>query len=233
MMGKYVHEYFELYKENFQSLILLTIIVILPMYVLTEIQPIIFEVRTASDQIGMSVYNVFISVLFATLGAAPLVYFLTIVDEEQRPYVKTCLFFLEYGFGFFVYVVLYSFLSAAGMLLFVLPGIVIMAALFAPPIIMCFKNEGLWKNVKFAMHVTKSNFFKILFMIIATGGIELLIKYGINLIVQAVSPYYATYVLLNLLVSMLLFPFYCCIYKVNFEKWAFTKTFKKEKRIVI
>jgi len=122
----------------------------------------------------------------------------------------------------FVGFLLYSLLSIFGLILFIIPGIVIMSRLIFYQAIILIENKDVISSFKKSWKVTRIKWRKVLILLLIYIGVWLLLR------IIILIPSFLSF-LLYLTISILFFPSYFVLITLTYIRMKFTHTSKHQR----
>jgi hypothetical protein len=210
------------YARHIESLLMISAIIVLPLLLLHNLalNYIHFLAVLTGTPIVASFYNLFLLLLFLTLVQMIFAQFvISEMEGEERPLRKAFRTFFEQGFSLFLYGIVYVLAVCIGMLLFAVPGIVIMVLFYLTPYLMVMKQKTPWQCLRSAKDMGKKHFVRILGLILLTSVIQWLVSLiglaSVTLVTYNFGAVFFTQIILNVLI----FPFIAVLFTMFTYKW--------------
>ncbi|WNC15540.1 hypothetical protein [Brevibacillus brevis] len=215
-------ESFLFYTRHIESMLLISAVVVLPFLLIHNyaVNTINFMASFTGAKIVSGYFNLFLLLLFITIVQLPFAQFVqNHLDGEERPVRQALGSFLDNGFSLFVFSVVYVLAVSTGMLLFLVPGLVILVLFYLTPYLMVIKKQPVKESWKKAFGVGKKHFFPILGVILLASVVEWIIGliglYTVTYITTSFGAVLFTQILLNVII----FPLIAVIFTMYTHKW--------------
>lgn len=124
------------YARNIESLLLLSAVIVLPFLIVHNITVNYVNVLAAftGAKVVSGFYHLFLLLLFLLVVQIPFAQFVqSDLEGEERPLRQAFLAFARHGFSVFLFGIVYVLAVCTGMLLFVIPGVVLLLLFISPP----------------------------------------------------------------------------------------------------
>ncbi len=223
LMDKPFREAFALFTSRFEHILLLGVTIILPLLLghallsnyIYAVTPTVLGTTIISD-----IYYTFLTVLLMLFAQVPLIRYMFNEYQGHEGSLKNAYFvFFANGFQFFVFAILASFLTTVGIILFLLPGLIILTLLYPIPFVAAMDNKSIWKSWKSGIRLGKKHFFKLFLLILGMSLIELMISGGITLLILSLTTSFAAQILSHILLNLVFFPIITLIITGFIIKW--------------
>lgn len=211
-----------LYINNFEKIALLSLTICLPFLLLHEFTSnlIYAYVNFTPAQSFGDFSNLFLIMVFFVLVQLPFIQLVQCDFNDDEGVLKKCYqTFLQYGFSIFVFAVLYIILVIAGLTLFILPGVILLILFYLTPYVMVYKKSNPFKSMKIALRFGRKHFFQILGILLFMGTVELCLGYILLILVSKITLAYLAIFFSQLLLNLVLFPFFTFFTTFCFNKW--------------
>jgi hypothetical protein len=222
----------QVYFKNIESIILLSVIVLLPSLLFHNyVTSVSYYIAAIYDNpfFGDMTNILFLLLLFMICQIPFIAFTFSEMEDEENKLKKSFGIFLKFGFSVFLFAILYTVLSILGLLAFVIPGILIMVFLFPLPYITVLKDQPIRKVWRTAFLLAKKHFFKLLMLLVSISLIEMLLGYAVNIGISFITQNTLAFVICNMLINLLLFPLLIIIVSANIKKWYDMADFHTEK----
>lgn len=168
-----------------------------------------------------SFFNLFLLLLFLTVMQLPFAQYVQAVqDGEEKPVRMALRTFAEYGFSMFMLGIVYALAVSMGVLLFVLPGLLVMCFYCLTPQLVVIKQRSPWKCWRGAAQLAKKQFMRIVGLLflacVVEWGIGLLGMYTVTSITSSYGAIFFTQLLLN----VIFFPFIAVVFAMYTQEWS-------------
>ncbi|WP_246570149.1 hypothetical protein [Lentibacillus saliphilus] len=127
--------------------------------------------------------------------------------------------FIENGFTVFVFACIVSVLSTIGFMMFVLPGLILLALVFPIPYISIFDSKPVWQSYKEGLRIGKKNVGKIILIIFLAGSAELLFGIFVSYQLFNITSSFAAQLITQMTLNMIVFPFMIILITSYILKW--------------
>lgn len=224
----FIQNAFQLYRDHFGKIFLLGLLVVFPVQVLCLI----------IDNYFYAYYE-----LFGLIYVADFFYginMLLALSFVQIPFIKMISCFTkgepiyfskiygsvwENGFVVFMMGILYAIGVGTGTLLLIIPGIILMVLLYSFPYAVVLERKKWGKAFKLAYEFGKSNFFKLLGLILGFSLVEGIVEWGVEELTLLFTHRYITIVVVTMLANMLFVPLFAFINASFYLKWKERSSF--------
>lgn len=222
-MDKPIREAISLFSSRFEHILLLGITIVFPLLIMHSflsnyiiaVTPTFFGTTIIAD-----VYISFLTVLFLLYAQVPFIrYMFNEYQGNDRNLQNTYYFFFANGFEFFLFAVIASLVTTLGLVLFLLPGLIIITLLYPIPFVASMENKSVWKSIKTGIRLGKKHFFKLFILICLLALIELLISSGITILIHSLTTSFAAQILSHMLLNLIFFPVITLIIGGYIIKW--------------
>jgi uncharacterized membrane protein YuzA (DUF378 family) len=218
-----IKESIHFYARHIESLLLLSAVIVLPFMIVHNmtINYVNFLTALTGAKAVSSFFNLFLLLLFLTVAQIPFAQFVLSEGEgEERPLGRAFRAFAEHGFSVFLFGIVYVCAVSVGMVLFVVPGLIVMILFYLTPYLVVMKRNTPWQCIRTALDMGKRNFVPIIGLIILTSAIE----WGISIIglfsVTFITTSFGAVFFTQLLLYVILFPFIAVLFTMYAQKWS-------------
>lgn len=212
-----------LYTRNIESLLLLSAVIVLPFLVVHNLTLNYVNVLAAitGARIVSSFFHLFLLLLFLLVAQIPFAQFVVSdLEGEERPLRRAFRAFAEHGFAVFLFGFVYVLAVCTGMLLFVIPGLILLLLLYLTPYIVVMKGRSPWKCLRIALAMGKKHavqiFGLLVFASVTEWAISVVGLYSVTFITTSFGAVFFTQLLLN----VILFPFLAILFAMYAYKWS-------------
>ncbi|MED4585370.1 hypothetical protein P9578_21535 [Brevibacillus choshinensis] len=224
-------ESFHFYTQHIESLLLLSAVIVLPFMIVHNmtINYVSFLAAITGAKVVSSFFNLFLLLLFFMVVQVPFAqYVITDLEGEERPLRRAFRTFAEQGISVFLFGVVYVLAVSIGMVLFVVPGLVLLILFFLTPYVAVVKGKAPWKSLRSAFELGKRHFVPIVGLLILTSVIE----WGISMIglfsVTSITTSFGAVFFTQLLLYVILCPFISVLFTLYTHKWSTEQVRKQE-----
>ncbi|WP_139367970.1 hypothetical protein [Priestia abyssalis] len=221
-MLKPLKESFKLYTQNIEHILLLSVTVLFPFFLIQTVVVNHMYIRVSDTPflfIGDFV-NGFYMLLFSIITQIPFIqYALSDIEGEEQCLKKAYQAFLKYGFSVFVFALCYVLIVVTGMVLFIIPGMIAAVLLFLTPYMTVMSDKPVHHAWKTAFRLGKKKFFPLLLIILLTAFVEFLIGFVVMNSIASVTASYLAIVLGQCVLNMIAFPFIVIFTTFYVRKW--------------
>lgn len=211
------------YARNIESLLLLSAVIVLPFLIVHNItiNYVNFLAAITGAKVVSGFFNLFLLLLFLTVAQIPFAQFVqSDLQGEERPLRRAFLAFAEHGFSVFVFGIVYVLAVCTGMLLFVVPGMILLLLFYLTPYLVVMKGKSPWQCLRLTFEMGKRHFVQLFGLFVLTSLIEWAISvvgvYSVTFITTSYGAVFFTQLLLNVIV----FPFIAVLYTLYTHKWS-------------
>lgn len=211
------------YARHIESLLVLSAVIVLPFMIVHNltINYINFLTMITGAKAVASFFNLFLLLLFLTVAQVPFAQFVRSEQEgEERPLLRAFRAFAEHGFPVFLFGIVYVLAVSVGMVLFVVPGLILMILFYLTPYLVVMKQNSPWQCLRGALEMGKRHFVQIFGLIIMTSAIE----WGISVVglfsVTFITTSFGAVFFTQLLLYVILFPFIAVLFTMYTQKWS-------------
>ncbi|RNB78705.1 hypothetical protein EDM59_29115 [Brevibacillus nitrificans] len=211
------------YTRNIESLLLLSAVIVLPFLIVHNmtLNYVNFLAAITGAKIVSSFLNLFLLLLFLMVVQIPFAQFvLSDLEGEERPLRKAFRAFAEHGFAVFLFAIVYVLAVCTGILLFVIPGLILLLLFYLTPYLVVMKGKSPWQCLRTALDMGKKHFVQILGLLLLASVIEWAISliglYSVTFITTSFGAVFFTQMLLN----VILFPFVAILFTMYTYKWS-------------
>lgn len=211
-----------IYVRNIESILLLGVTIMLPFLIFHNY--IVSICYYIGNSYGAPIFgdltNTFFTILFLSICQIPFIRFtLAEIDGEEKRLKSSYIAFIQYGFQVFVFGIVYVLLFYAGSILFIIPGVLVLLFLYLSPYITVIRKQKITKAWKTSIKLTKKKFLPLflilLIMTVVELGIGVGLMYGVSLFTQS----YLAIVLSQMLLNLLIFPFFVILLTSLSNEW--------------
>ena len=222
-MDKPIREAFSLFSSRFEHILLLGVMIVLPLLLLHSflsnyimaVTPTFFGTTIIAD-----VYISFLTILLLLYAQVPFIrYMFNEYQGNEGSLRNAYYYFFVNGFEFFMFAVVASLIATLGLVLFFIPGLIIITLLYPIPFIATMENKSVWKSVKSGLRLGRKHFFKLFILVFLFAFIELLISSGLTLLIYSLTTSFAAQLLAHMFLNLLFFPIITLIISGYIIKW--------------
>lgn len=213
----------EIYTRKFEKVLVLMLTTTLPLLLLHSYAVnYIYTVTPSVDPTYSfaDIYYALLTILFFLFAQIPYIRF--IYNEHtghEYSLLNSIYEFLARGFTIFLFACIISLIATVGFMIFVLPGLILLAVVFPIPYISIFDEKSIWKSYREGIRLGKRNFVKIFLIIIITGLFEALVGAFVTINVFDISPSFAAQIITQMVLNLLYFPFVIMLLTSAIMKW--------------
>jgi hypothetical protein len=214
-----------LYTKKFEGVILLSLTILFPLllmnwFILNIVYAFVFNEFTSALA---DFYYIFLTFIFLVLAQIPFIQFVNLYESDSEVKYKNIFFvFITNSFSFFVFAVCLSLLTSVGVMLFIIPGIIVLIFLFGAPYEAILENKSVWKSIKSSIKFAKKKFFPLLFVIIMVSLTELIIGWISMYLIYSITTSLLAQVMVQMLLNLLIFPFLAIWITYFYKDWKET-----------
>ena len=212
-----------LYREQFPKIILINLTYVFPIQfiymIVTNYAVLPFEIF----QVPLWTYLIRTFFMLITLSVVQLP-FIAMADRHYNFEMISLrnIYRTTFKYAFFVYVigVLYSFLTVAGTIFFILPGVFILLCFYAFPYVAVVSNLTGWKGIKQTFRFGVKKFFWMLLVMGLFILIDLIVTAIMQLVVLSLT---GALLIINfglMAVSALIIPLYVFLITFEYNEWS-------------
>lgn len=212
-----------IYTENFERILLLAFTILLPFLLFHGAisNYVFYLVADTPAQFYGDFSNLYLMMIFYLFVQIPFIQ-LTKSDQEGEEAVvkKSYISFLKYSSSVFLFGVVFITSVLLGMVLFIIPGIIILLFFYFTPYVAVYNERSVWKSMKTAFQVAKKNVMKLICLLLVIALIEGVLS---SLLMQVVSLFSLNYFVIlfpQLLLNMMLLPLFVIFTSLCYDKWA-------------
>lgn len=222
-MEKPIREAFTLLSSRIEHILLLGVTILVPFLAMhaiianyiMAITPTFFGTTIIAD-----IYNSFLTIFLLLFLQIPFIrYMFNEYQGNEGSLRNAYYYFFVNGFEFFVFAVVASLIATLGLVLFFIPGLIIITLLYPIPFIATMENKSVWKSVKSGLRLGRKHFFKLFILVFLFAFIELLISSGITLLIYSLTTSFAAQLLAHMFLNLLFFPIITLIISGYIIKW--------------
>ncbi|MFD2368590.1 hypothetical protein ACFSO0_00970 [Brevibacillus sp. GCM10020057] len=220
---KPLKESVQFYARNIESLLLLSAVIVLPFLFVHNmtLNYVNFLTAITGAKVVSGFFNLFLLLLFLLVVQIPFAqYVISDLEGEERPLRKAFRAFAERSFSVFMFGIVYVLAVCTGMLLFVIPGLLLLLLFYLTPYLAVMKGRSPWKCLRTAMEMGKKHFVQITGLLLLASGIEWAISvvglYSVTFITTSFGAVFFT----QLLLQVILFPFIAILFTLYTHKWS-------------
>jgi uncharacterized RDD family membrane protein YckC len=165
------------YARHIESLLVLSAVIVLPFMIVHNltINYINFLTMITGAKAVASFFNLFLLLLFLTVAQVPFAQFVRSEQEgEERPLLRAVRAFAEHGFPVFLFGIVYVLAVSVGMVLFVVPGLILMILFYLTPYLVVMKQNSPWQCLRGALEMGKRHFVQIFGLMLSVSFPSLL-----------------------------------------------------------
>lgn len=222
-MDKPVSYAFSLFLRKYERFLLIAFLVQLPLLMLHSFVTNYIYTATPSNGTAFSVadiYYAFITMLLLFYAMIPFVKYTVNEYEGNENPLKDAFYTLGVqGFQIFVYSAALSLLTVMGFMVFILPGIVVMAMFVSAPIISLMDGKSVWKSTKESVRIFKKHYLKLIMLITGLSLFEFLIGIALNFFIITITSSYLAIVFTQIFLNIIFFPVFAVMLTCLVKKW--------------
>lgn len=222
-MEKPIREAFALFSNRFEHILLLGVTIVLPLLFLHSflsnyimaVTPTFFGTTIIADM-----YISFLTILLLLYAQVPFIrYMFNEYQGNDGNLRNAYYFFFANGFEFFMFAVLAGFVTTLGLILFFIPGLIIITLLYPIPFVAAMDRKSVWKSFKAGIRLGKKHFLKLFILVFLLAFIELFISSGLTLLIYSLTTSFAAQLLAHMFLNLLFFPIITLIICGYIIKW--------------
>lgn len=217
-----IKQSFLFYTRNIEAMLLISAVVVLPFLIIHNyaINYIHFMASLTGAKIVSGFFNMFLLLIFLTIVQIPFAQFVqSEMDGDERPVREAFRAFCNHGFSVFVFALVYVLAATTGMLLFLVPGLIILVLFYLTPYLVIIKKQSVTQSWRKALDLGKKHFFSIFRVILLASLIEWVISviglYTVTYITTSFGAVFFSQILLN----VIFFPFIAVLFTMYTHKW--------------
>lgn len=127
---------------------------------------------------------------------------------------------LEKLFPVYIMSVIYAFFVMTGLFFLIIPGLIIMILFYLFPYVSAVEGLSGWQGFKRSLEVGKSNFFKLMGVVLLFAVIEWIFEFGALLGSVFITTHFFTIALVQIGLNTLFIPFYTFVISGYFLDWT-------------
>ena len=211
------------YARNIESLLLLSAVILLPLLLVHNftINYVNFLAALTGAPVVSSFYNLFLLLLFLTIVQIAFAQFvISDLEDEERPLRQAFRTFFETGFPVFLFGIVYVLAVCFGLILFVVPGVILLILFYLTPFLVVLKRKSPWQCMRSAFELGKRHFVQLLGLILLASGIQWLISLVGIVSVTYITTSFGAVFFTQLLLTVLIFPFLAVLFTMYTYKWS-------------
>jgi len=210
------------YARHIEALLLLSGVILLPFLLVhnVTINYVSFLAALAGAPVVSSFYNLFLMLVFLTVVQIVFVqYVKSQLEGEERPLRHAFRTFFENGFSVFLFGIVYALAVCLGMVLFVVPGVVLLILFCLTPFLVVLKKRSPWKCMRSAFELAKRHFVPLLGLILLASTVQWLISMaGFASVIYITTSFGAVW-FTQLLLNVIVFPLITVIFTMYTHQW--------------
>lgn len=211
------------YARNIESLLIISAITVFPFLLIHNI--IMNYVNLITTITGFKIvsgfFNLFLLLLIMTVIQFPFAQFIQHeIAGTDRSLRKALRAFAENGFSLFLFGLVYVLSVTTGMLIFVIPGLIVLVWFYLTPFLMVTKRRSPWKIWREVMDMGKRHFFQIFGVLFLTSVIQALVSMLGLFSVTFITTSYGAVFFTQLLLNVIVFPFIAVLFSMYVQKWS-------------
>lgn len=214
---------FSLFTHQYEKFLIIAFLVQIPLLIFHSFITNYINAVTPTDGSVLSVadiYYAYITMVLLIYAMVPFVkYTANEFEGRDKPLKNAFYIFAVQGFNIFAFSALVSLLTVLGFMLFLIPGLVILAAFISAPIIAVIDEKSVWKSTKESFRIFKKHHWKIVLFISALSLLELIIGIALNFLLFSITDSYAAIVITQIFLNTLFFPVFVVILTAMVIKW--------------
>jgi hypothetical protein len=210
------------YARNIESLLLLSAVLVVPFFIIHNFTLNYLNLIAAitGAKFVASFFNLFLLLLFLLILQIPFAqYVQSDLDGDERPIRKAFRTFFEHSFSVFVFGIVFSFLVSTGMMLFMIPGLILMILFYLTPFFVVLKKQSAWRCWRAAMEMGKKHFFQIFGLLLMVSVVEWLISLAGLFLVTSITATFGAVMFIELLLNVIVLPFFAVMFMMYVNKW--------------
>ncbi len=210
------------YVRHWKKVLLFGITILLPLSVIeTFISNYFFNLFSLVGLPTMGSFPQFIfSTVFLMIAQIPFIYLvrqeITGQDATTGQAFET---FFTNMFPVYVMGVLLALLTIVGTMLLIIPGLIILTSLIVYPYVVVSDGLRWFNGLKKTVEVVKNHFFSVLGVTLVVGILTMVINFLFLFAALMITKVYWIIVLIQLLLKMLLVPYFTFLVGSYFEEW--------------
>jgi hypothetical protein len=221
-MIKSLQNSWSIYTKKFEGVLLLSLSILFPLllinwFVLNGVYLFVFNDFTSALA---DFYYVFLTFIFLVIAQIPFIQFVKLYEEEgEIRYRNIYYVFITNAFSLFVFGICLSLITSVGVMLFIIPGFIVLILLFSCPYEAILENRSVWKSVKTSVTFAKKKFFPLLLIIITISLAEMVIAWVSMYLIYSITSSLLAQVMVQMLLNLLIFPFLAIWITYFFMDW--------------
>jgi hypothetical protein len=221
-MIKSLQNSWRIYTKKFEGVLLLSLSILFPLllinwFVLNGVYLFVFNDFTSALA---DFYYVFLTFIFLVIAQIPFIQFVKLYEEEgEIRYRNIYYVFITNAFSLFVFGICLSLITSVGVMLFIIPGFIVLILLFSCPYEAILENRSVWKSVKTSVTFAKKKFFPLLLIIITISLAEMVIAWVSMYLIYSITSSLLAQVMVQMLLNLLIFPFLAIWITYFFMDW--------------
>jgi hypothetical protein len=211
------------YTRHIESLLLLSTVILFPFLLVHNftINYVNFLAALTGAPIVSSFYNLFLLLLFLTVVQIVFAqYVISELEGEERPLRHSFRTFFETAFSVFLFGIVYVLAVCFGLMLFVVPGVVLLILFYLTPFLVVLKKRSPWKCMRAAYELGKRHFVPLLGLILLASAVQWLISLAGLVSVTYITTRFGAVFFTQLLLTVLVFPFLAVMFTMYTYKWS-------------
>ncbi|WP_421617150.1 hypothetical protein ACAF76_018505 [Brevibacillus sp. TJ4] len=211
------------YTRNIESLLLLSAVILLPFLLVHNftMNYVNFLAALTGAPVVSSFYNLFLLLLFLTVVQVVFAqYVISDLEGEERPLRHAFRTFFERGFSVFLFGIVYVLAVCVGLMLFAVPGVIVLILFYLTPFLVVLKKKSPWKCMRSAYELGKRHFVPLFGLLLLSSVIQWLISViGLASVISITTSFGAVF-FTQLLLTVLIFPFLAVMFTMYTYKWS-------------
>lgn len=166
------------------------------------------------------VYNAFIVFTFFLFALVPFIHFWH--SEElgvENPLRHTFFHFALKAFHFFLFSVVAGAAITIGLMLFILPGVILLGIFTLAPIVAVMDKGSVWNSVRESIRIFKVHHWKIVLLIATFGFTEIIGSYILQTIIMDITTSFLAIAICHIFLNTIFLPLFYLILAAYTAKW--------------
>ncbi|MBA4603912.1 hypothetical protein [Thermoactinomyces mirandus] len=213
---------FSFYARHWKKVLLFGITILLPLSVIeTFVSNYFFNLFSLVGLPTMGSFPQFIfSTVFLMIAQIPFIYLVRQEITGQNATIGQAFeIFFTNMFPVYVMGVLLALLTIAGTMLLIIPGLIILTLLIVYPYVVVSDELRWFNGLKKTVEIVKNHFFSVLGVTMVAGILTMVINFLFLFATLLVTKVYWMIVLVQLLLKMLIVPYFTFLIGSCFEEW--------------
>lgn len=211
------------FGHKYERILLLVLFIQLPIILLQFISSNYILAVTPTYGTFFSIADVYNAYIVFSLFLFALMPFVAFWHYEElgteNPLRQTFFQFALKAFHFFLYSIVAGAAITLGLMLFILPGIILLGIFSIAPILAVMDNRSVWASVRESIRVFKVHHWKIVLLIAVFGFAEIVGSYILQSIVMDITTSFLAIAICHIFLNTIFLPLFYLILAAYTAKW--------------